>query len=1268
MSYKMYSKLTILIVVLSLLSQSVLPVFAMEVKDEQRMADTEIDQQAKIEAYMAGLHERLYDHAMDLSPLNSLLLLSTDDLKGLRFTERYGNKDAEHLCHNQISAPTQNHQVTTSTDSPHTHTAALCQQLFPSPSAGLLRTPGAKYDFFRCIPASQAAELTVKIVYLKANQATKQEAYQAFNDLFTQWILKSKSRRKHWVNHDCLKNLWRGAGVTLADLAENYTRMFAEAVFETQDYPTGYLEALVTAFVWKRHCNLADLDAMFQVYEGYKLCRSSEAILWPKPFSMEDYFDMAIQMRLGDPAEVKGMIQSPHKMVTLTLGYDRYENRFPKIIGTVKSRYDIPDPEQKTGFRQVVYSNCGEVWIYDLCNILMGNPETRRFETDYLVERFPNISKDFLRFYREIHPKYTDVREDMDLQAEWSRVVSNLNAPDDPAPIDYYYGGICDISGTGIDNLLKVFEKLLGVPVYTKTWQDLVHVEETEKRKNIERGRKLTFLLENLKFTKDSFVWLSGSPSEALENYGTVTVSYGDEETHPIHCFSWDFIEGHYEFTPLEGYTREAGWRKEEAFLPKILVSTLPKSFQSRLISSYLDLKDVHKYGHLPQGDLLHALPLLYSSSIINSLNGIVPLDLPLFATLAPYWLKRIPNDAYYNRQIVATLFNNPGLRTSTTFSDQVCPQTIALYRDEMDELRYGKIKPHWQEYAWISQGDKLLTHVFSLRDISDLRGEEEVLADIVSVTLRNEGYVEFPLKVIQFLRNEAASAYAELYKVMKDLMDRKDRSQMLKRLFEEGYTPKTKSEEHEILKKSILHSDHELTRMLLNHGYGVTTGLINDVWKVFHWKTRSDDDYDHLFDTCTISALKDLASAYYSFRQVAFDAVSYRSKVSTIFENCISYQILRYVSKRYANQSEVFDQLSRAFSADLLIDLVAYNIFPTTITPDMLMRLTNGIHHRMGNLLGILSRKNYPFFLSMITQDPALMDLVIDYFTGGRGKDIKYMFKLLYDLEIQFPGMSWDFLPYVADSLLSGGDGKTIAELVEEGSELAREMTRQVEEGKSVNSFCWDLLNNYDGRPIKTSELIELPSFIIDIISHSENLYKKYFAKSERNFISDKTLLFILKNRTIQQGIISHIGSDDEQIKPFTLLKCFVILDIEGLSITDDFVRAIWKDHSYHWRRERQDVLELYDRELLAYMDKYQRFTVGKRLPAPRVKCSVFDARERLSVEQLVKCPPLLKAVLNNKSWDGIPYVYEKYEKPSELQKWLKDLAEKGNYYPSVV
>ncbi|WP_010300788.1 ankyrin repeat domain-containing protein [Candidatus Odyssella thessalonicensis] len=654
------------------------------------------------EAQIGDLYNRFSPGSQHLSPVNGLLALRSTLIDNIRFQGKYGPYNQSYLCHYQITNPPAGIEPSTDRDCPQDATTAVIQQLFPSAAGGRLVLPTRKHDFFNALPLTKIGELLELYTQLKQDKTSQDEAYNSLKRLFRAWILSSQSKNssQSFLNshkRNELKKLWASQFDNLEALADSYAAIFAGSLQEAQDYPHHIIESALLAFVCKKSATAADLEPLLQALGRH---------LVPSPFKTEEYSQAwytqwkhsAVHNNTVQLEGFLALAHNPENLIFTTLAYDKYENPYPKMLGTGQANHTYLDPVTGTVVK-ATFSDCGEAALRNFLNIMLADPKTQSFRIDHLKAVFPHASSKLVQFYEgnphafhaysQLH--YTDIIGHAIDRSAWADVVSSLNEAEDTLKVRYAdAGGRCNLR-PGIDNIFVVLAKLLNDDQLTA----MIAHPPKEARKN--RADMMSYILNKLSRRDEVyFSWHVKYQRESIENIADLTLQINHRDQ-----YIWQFLPQHFEFNSIEKSSLNKDWRRNSLEPLQQLITQYKEtnpSLLGQLLNFYLNrpqVKKILKDLALKTEMQPFLLEIFYTSSLQGLDQKLKALDLgftlspahPLFQQVARKWLNEVPDDAANNQALVVFIDRHKASFGDDVFTHESYPRLKDLYEKTLQEL-----------------------------------------------------------------------------------------------------------------------------------------------------------------------------------------------------------------------------------------------------------------------------------------------------------------------------------------------------------------------------------------------------------------------------------------------------------------------------------------------------------------------------------------------------------------------------------------------------
>lgn len=448
------------------------------------------------------------------------------------------------------------------------------------------------------------------------------------------------------------------------------------------------------------------------------------------------------------PEALNTLLTNKEKLIYITLMCDVFDNPYPQLLCTGQAIYTYRD---ENGIEQKeIFSDCGEASLLNFLNVMICNSKLRSFNIDSLIHLFPNVHPKLITFYKTTQQKYENVNSGIINRSKWIDVTSNLNEKESPFQIIYdQAGGRCNIGGLGIDNMMLVLEKLLGVP--------FSHLFLEENDLDRRRAQKFTYLLQKFSFEKEScesngeYFWYTEKNEEKtndyLPNFAYVTIGKDGND-----LFKWAFGPGHFSFGKCH-LNQKADWRHLSAdLLQNVLDSSLPKPLKSHLLPFYVNIYVGNNSEDLTLNEIAHRnnsiLSLLKSKGYIKEtlfghnldipenkleiMDNLLDIEPDVVSPLCIRWIQNMPDNIVINRALVCRMHRHPEFftaeimdklgdtiksRYSKTLSELEHDITCQLFDNLLNEDYYGYYSEALLDHLYETLSPSVLTHLVHSRN-----------------------------------------------------------------------------------------------------------------------------------------------------------------------------------------------------------------------------------------------------------------------------------------------------------------------------------------------------------------------------------------------------------------------------------------------------------------------------------------------------------------------------------------------------------------------
>lgn len=533
----------------------------------------------------------------------------------------------------------------------------------------------------------------------------------------------------------------------------SYKEVFTQASLSARKYSEEAKLSILQTLSWRKMC-LEKIAKKTSSNLTILLCDKyfRDSYVNPATFSKELYvswkanaLDEAGKIK---PEALNTLLTNQEMLIYVTLMCDIFDNPYPQLLSTGQAIHTYLDDhgiEQKE-----IISDCGEASLLNFLNVMIGNPNTRSFNSDMLCKLFPQVHPKLISFYKRTQPKYENVNSGIIDRSKWTDVVSNLNEKESPVQIIYdQAGGRCNISGLGIDNMMLVIEKLLGASFSS------LFLDEDDLNKR--RAKKFTYLLKMFSDEKESseskpkYFWHTKrndeKTNEFLPNFAYVIIGKDGND-----LFKWAFRPGHFSFGKSQ-LNQKVDWRHlSPDLLQNFLDSSLPRSLKAHLLPFYVNLYIGSNVENLLLTEISHRrksiVSLLKSRGFINETLFGHNLDVPenkleimdylldsdpdLISPFCLRWIQNLPDNIALNRALVCRLlrhreFFTPDImdklgetiktRYSKTLYEFEHNLTCQLFDNLLNEDYYGYYSEALLDHLYESLSPEVLTAFVNTRN-----------------------------------------------------------------------------------------------------------------------------------------------------------------------------------------------------------------------------------------------------------------------------------------------------------------------------------------------------------------------------------------------------------------------------------------------------------------------------------------------------------------------------------------------------------------------
>lgn len=337
---------------------------------------------------------------------------------------------------------------------PQDATASLLQRLFPS-NAGLVVNKHDSHRINRYLLPGNIAEIFAVIA--SDDFDGKEEIEREFAGIKTneavfrlmQALLPEKLKKRfHQFIDPASKNAISEQDKSTYKYLIELAKLILSA-FQDKGYPQHTVEKILTAYMWER--NKDDTEKLKPYYEGLANAGLIDKKLVANMKWNQEYY-------AGSTGETKLEKKILAKFSGSAKAYD-----FPSGIPYGTSHIMING-------KKFPFSDCGDSIINSMFMMFLYNQKAKRFDTTKLKrleKKGYHVSPALIEYFE----KFCDnpyVVESPKIHEEFSKIVNCLNKPGDKYKVRYlspedeeekYYG-----IDAGVDNILRVFGKLLGAP------------------------------------------------------------------------------------------------------------------------------------------------------------------------------------------------------------------------------------------------------------------------------------------------------------------------------------------------------------------------------------------------------------------------------------------------------------------------------------------------------------------------------------------------------------------------------------------------------------------------------------------------------------------------------------------------------------------------------------------------------------------------------------------------------------------------------------
>ena len=239
------------------------------------------------------------------------------------------------------------------------------------------------------------------------------------------------------------------------------------------------------------------------------------------------------------PTSITDFITKNYEAISLAASYiPKTTNPYPPII---PQSYSVK-------YKSYTFADCGETSLRNFLNIITYQPISQTFNPKLLEQPGITVANSVTQFYAK-YPKADDaaiITQDKNPYEDWAKVVSELKG------VTYSQGDVCEIKGTGLNNMLMVIDHIL--------FQ--TNPDELKKLTNSEQLDRLTQTISRddfniswdkvAEFNSINSTWLN-LPEKTVVNTknNDIKITFNVKTKKDAFSFDWIFKIGHFEIYPV---------------------------------------------------------------------------------------------------------------------------------------------------------------------------------------------------------------------------------------------------------------------------------------------------------------------------------------------------------------------------------------------------------------------------------------------------------------------------------------------------------------------------------------------------------------------------------------------------------------------------------------------------------------------------------------------------------------------------------------------
>jgi len=595
----------------------------------------------------------------NLSPLWGMVALNSGVLANIRFFGAYASVPREHL------PPLAPHY-----DCPQDATCAVLQYLFPSPDGiNFVHNELAKDPIGQI--ASEAREnrkrgggpgglkkilalldaVTQFKLRLSPSPALGPTAGKGPIALGTDGPdLEFREAVYRILDRAGLSAAAEGEGTAFNRLRRQFSALLQQAILDevadtVHRYPPDLVEVSLLAYAWKA----ADkVDELYEAFGG-ELLAGPEARTPPPTFDERTYRaqlpGFLSHLEEASESSFPGPPPSPEDLALFLYGHQAFEASIPVFV-----------PYRTTTYRKDSFPDCGETSLRNFFITVFRSGGMLSDEIiEHFIAKFPShrdreskggeapVPGDKLASLHAYFRKYPALSQQgsEEAHADWSEMVSNLNAPGDRLRITYRNKDTHNLQGIGIQNMLNLVAHILPDAVLETPWP----AEKGLQHDLVQR--KLTRLCELASREGFQLEWSHGG-KKIDQDFVTI-----DFLINKAPAFSWSFSKGHFSINPwvdpdAASWVSKVRYRPMDAWAESYLQHCRNGTRASIVLGHP---RDIYTYSLTSLGEALRMV------------EAIVPrADPEYFQTLNQIIKNRIPFDFFALNRLAQALFRNEKL------------------------------------------------------------------------------------------------------------------------------------------------------------------------------------------------------------------------------------------------------------------------------------------------------------------------------------------------------------------------------------------------------------------------------------------------------------------------------------------------------------------------------------------------------------------------------------------------------------------------------